>query len=228
MLDLSRHFNLHKLGLSLTLFIFTSINVLPISYLNSIEINDVVVGIRISQIAERGKKYLEKMDATNLFEVMWDLKEEIESYSGQSINIDHILSDVFKEVKKKGHKISSKQEKELRKIFNRKKIRFEHKKNHRAMCFASNIDYDPILEDQMFRSKHAKDREEPEIEVIVPFKMIIGVTGALCGFFLYFIPVPGTGYLATFLMTTGVKYCCDSVIEAVQENDKKEKREKHA
>lgn len=216
---LPRYSTLNKLGLSLTLCAFTAITVLPTAPLQAIEFNDVAAGIRIGKLAEKGKKYLDKMDGKNLIDVFWDLKEEVEAYSGQYFDLDHCLTEVFKEVRKSGEKISSKHEKELRSMFKKKKIRLDHKKEYRAMCFAANIDYDEVAEMQLFRAKHGHD---DKVEIKVPFKMVVGVTGALCGLFLYFVPIPGTGYVATFLMTTGVKYCCDAVIEAVEEREKRE------
>ncbi len=219
---LPRYSTINKLGLSLVLCAFT-IAIFPPANLQAIEFNDVATTYRIVKLAEKGKKYLDKMDGKNLIEVMWELKKEIEAYSNQKFDIDNCLTEVFKEVRKTGHKVSSKHEKELRKMFKKKKVRFDHRAEYRAMCFETGIKFDTEVEFQLFQAKHGHDKEDEKIEIKVPFKMVVGVTGALCGLFLYVVPVPGTGYLAAFLLTTGVNCCMDAVIEAVEEQDKNKK-----
>lgn len=56
--------------------------------------------------------------------------------------------------------------------------------------------------------------EEPK-KVEVSLKMMIGITGALCGFFILMIPlpVPGKVQVGSFLVATGIKYCVDAIIE---------------
>ena len=159
---LPRYSTINKLGLSLVLCAFT-IAIFPPANLQAIEFNDVATTYRIVKLAEKGKKYLDKMDGKNLIEVMWELKKEIEAYSNQKFDIDNCLTEVFKEVRKTGHKVSSKHEKELRKMFKKKKVRFDHRAEYRAMCFETGIKFDTEVEFQLFQAKHGHDKEDEKI-----------------------------------------------------------------
>jgi hypothetical protein len=101
-----------------------------------------------------------------------------------------------------------------------------------TQCFINDIEYDSLQEEALFfqnegimmaaKSKHEKDEGK---EIVVPLKLIVGVIGALAGMFIAIVPlpIPGKAKVGAFLITTGVKYAADAIIEAVEERNKKDR-----
>lgn len=237
--------------MALTIGSFTPVAAVPLPAQQfNIGLNDVVFGANVIKLAEKGKSLLEKMNkrdevndrnSKKLIEVMFDLKNEISNYTGIHIDVDHEIDHTVNEMKKQGTKLSSKQVKDIKKVFKDKGKKHGHKAVFMGECMAYGIEYTPenealfedayldydvhycaVRDSMVFRAKSAKHGKDDEKEIVVPLKLVIGVTGALCGFFLAIIPlpIPGKVQVASFLITTGLKYSCDAVIEAMEDKQK--------
>jgi len=230
MANFSSYFLLNRMALALTIGSFASLVALPPpNYQMQIGLNDINAGIRIGRLLEKAKKNFENKNLKNLIENMLDLKSEAEILTGKKIDLDKSIEKVFDDVKKQGVKVDPKIQKEIKKIIKNKGKRYNHKTNYMAQCFINDLEYDPFQEKALFflsedilnaKSKHGKN-ETKEIEV--PLKLVLGVSGALAGMFIVIVPlpIPGKAQVGTFLITTGVKYAADAIIEAADEKNKK-------
>ena len=220
------------MALALTIGSFTSVTTLPASnYQMQIGLNDVAAGVRIGKLLEKAKKNFEKGNLKDLIDNMLDLKSEAETLTGQKIDLDKSIDQVFNDVKKQGVKVDSKTQKEVKKIIKNKGKRYDHKAHYMAQCFINDLEYDSLQEEALFfqnegimmatKSKHGKNEGK---EIVVPLKLVVGVTGALAGMFIVIVPlpIPGKAKVGAFLITAGVKYAGDAIIEAVDEKNKME------
>lgn len=93
-----------------TICVFTSASIMPLHAVSqkeeiNLNLNDINFGIKIEKLIEKTKKYFSAKDSNKLMEVMFDIKHEIEGYTGQKIDIEKSLDKVEKEAKTKGQKI---------------------------------------------------------------------------------------------------------------------------
>lgn len=75
-------------------FTFSTISPLyAIPQINGINtnLNDINFGLRIEKLVKKAKKYFNDKNSNKLTEVMFDIKNEVEAYSGQKINLDHYI-----------------------------------------------------------------------------------------------------------------------------------------
>ena len=72
----------------------------------NIGLNDIGFGINMQKLVDKVWKSYNKKDGDSLIEVLFDIKQEIESYRGIKINIDKEIDKIEAELKKKGHKAS--------------------------------------------------------------------------------------------------------------------------
>lgn len=100
-----RHISFNSVVLASTLSTFTFLAVVPNPVSANIGFNDIAMGIRVQTLANKAKKYLEKMDSNKLFDVMLDLKNEVEQYTGISVNLDYYVDQVISDLKKQGTKM---------------------------------------------------------------------------------------------------------------------------
>lgn len=222
MANFSSYFSLNRMAMALAIGSFTPVVAFPApNYQMQIELNEVQAGVRIGKLIKKAKKNFEKESLEKLIENMFDLKSEAESLTGQKIDLDSSIDQIFNEVKKQGVKVDSKMQKEVKKIIKDKGKRYDHKAHYMAQCFVNEIEYDSLQEEALFfqnegimmaKSKHRKDEGN---EIVVPLKLIVGVTGALAGMFIVIVPlpIPGKTQVGTFLITSGVKYAADAIIE---------------
>ena len=82
-------------------------------------LNDVAVGIRIGKLLDKAKNNFEKGNLKDLIDNMLDLKSESEALTGQKIDLDSSIDQVFNDVKKQGVKVDSKTQKEVKKNYQR-------------------------------------------------------------------------------------------------------------
>ena len=104
-------------------------------------------------------------------------------------------------------------------------------------CMMYDMEYDSQVEKQIYlmnagimlaakagKGHKDKDHKEDGKEVIIPVKLIVGVTGALAGMFILLIPlpIPGKVSVGAFLLGTGINYCGEALMECAEQNRKKE------
>ena len=90
------YFSLNRMALALTIGSLTSVTSLPASnYQMQIGLNDVAAGVRIGKLIEKVKKNFEKGNLKDLIDNMLDLKSEAETLTGQKIDLDKSIDQVF-------------------------------------------------------------------------------------------------------------------------------------
>lgn len=228
-----RYISTSNVVMALTLSSFTCAAVIP-QPAYAIEMNDIAAGVRIGKLIEKAKKHFDRGDVRALIEDMLDLKTETENSTGKKLDLEKSIDQVFNDVQKQGVKIDSHTKKEVKKIIKEKGKRYDHKALYMANCMIYDVEYDSQLEEQTYlmnagimlaaKAEKDKDRKEDDNDVIIPVKLIVGVTGALAGMFILLIPlpIPGKMNVGTFLVGTGVTYCADALIECVEQKRKKE------
>lgn len=157
---------------------------------------------RLEKIVSKIMKQKKKGSVNSLMKLLIEFKGEIESFSGEKIDIDDCMKEVKKECEKKGYKLTKK---ELS-VF-KKKIKSLDKKNNRYLDISLKSDDD-------------KDEEDEEIQI--PMMMAFGITLALCGVFLCVLPIPQSKAWGVDLIKTGVLIATEEGIR----NQKEEKKGK--
>lgn len=193
----------------LTIASFTATLLAP-PPLMALDFNAINFGIKIEKIVEKVKKAIDKGETNKIVGYMFDFKQEIEQYTGQEIDINKSIDQAEKEARAKGQKIDQKYIKAIKKEFNRNYKKHKHRAVWFAQCAELDIPYSTIEADAHFemnymmaRSAKGHDKGEVQIEE-VPVTITVGVTIALCGLFLWFVPLPGCQTAGTYLLNTGI------------------------
>lgn len=124
----SRYISASNIIMALTIGSFTCATVIP-QPIYTIDINDIAAGVRIGKLIEKAKKHFGKRDVKSLIEDMLDLKTETENYTGQKLDLEKSIDQVFSDVRKQGVKIDSRTKKEVKKIIKEKGKRYNHKED---------------------------------------------------------------------------------------------------
>ncbi|MGK5594696.1 MAG: hypothetical protein ACSNEK_04980 [Parachlamydiaceae bacterium] len=96
-------------------FTIATLNPIHATPLANINLMDINFGFKIESLIQNAKKYFTEKNSRKLTEVMWDIKREIECYTGQKINIDYHLDQIEKTAKSRGQPIDKAYMKEIRK-----------------------------------------------------------------------------------------------------------------
>jgi len=229
MANLFRSAHLNRLCLYGTLATFTLGTIpqvhaySPSGYNCAVNLNDIGFAIRVEKLIEKANKYKDRRDSSKLLDVMVDLKNEVEAYTGKKIDLDKQLDKVEKQMKDGGAKYSSSEMKKIRKSIKSKEKRSNHKALYMAECMELGIDYSADMEAMVYMAKHGKDKEEePTIEM--PLRVTVGVTIALCGLFLCFIPIPVCQAWGPSMVQGGIALAVEGTINRVEEDKKKESK----
>lgn len=111
MANFSSYFSHNRMALALAIGSFAPVAAFPApNYQMQFGVNDVLDAVRIGKLLDKAKKNFKKENLKDLIENMFDLKSEAEALTGQKIDLDRSLDQVFKEVKKQGVKVDSKNE----------------------------------------------------------------------------------------------------------------------
>lgn len=195
-----------------------------------INLNEIAFIARMEKLYEKVIRYKDKLESGKLIDTMFEIKMEVEGYTGRKIDIDSHIDLIEKEAKKGGAKFKSGEMKQIRKMLKKS----EKKHNHRAVylyeCNMYDVPFNEVEWEHQFKaaSKHDKhEREDDKKEIKVPIRMTIGITASLCGYFLSFIPHPYCQGASKFLISTGVALCIDGTVNRLEENEKNEENQKN-
>lgn len=192
---------------------------------SGIGFNDVRFVMRIEKLIGKINKYRERGDCDKLLETMIDLKIEVEGYTGKKINLDKELSQIEKDIKAGGGKLEKDEMKRIRKIIKQKEKRVSHKAMYMASCLELDLLFDAKEEHSLFLTMYSQDKDKDDNkEVCVPLRVTIGVTVALCGLFLFFVPFPPCKVWGPELMKAGVALAIEGTINRAEENEKEKKK----
>jgi hypothetical protein len=123
-------------------------------------LNDVAFALKVEKLIGKINKYKENYESKKLIDTMFDLKMEIESYSGKKIDLNKQLDVVEKEIKKNGGKLLKGEMKAIRKILDKKQKRIEHKAMYMEICQEHNIPYNSEEEILLYEAKHSNEKKE--------------------------------------------------------------------
>jgi hypothetical protein len=192
----------------LTIITFSTATLMPYNNLQAVETNldfgAINFGIKIEKLVEKIKKAIDKGNTNKIINYMFDIKSEVESFTGKKINIGKQIDEVQKLANAKGQKIDNSHIKWLKKEFQN----IEKKRQHRALymiqCIEAGIPYTTYEADFNFdcTAKRAKEKEEEKAQI--PITVTVGVTVSLCGLFLLFVPIPICTTAGTYLLEAGV------------------------
>lgn len=185
-------------------------------------LNDIAFCFKIEKLIEKINKYKDKRDANKLLETMIELKVEVESYTGKKINLEKHLDQIEQDIKNDGGKLKKDEFKKIRKIIKDKEKRSDHKAMYMADCMAYGIEYNTEVENLNFILKHGHDKDENK-EVDLPIRVTIGVTVALCGLFLMFVPVPICQAYGPNIMRAGVALAVEGTLNRIEQDQDREK-----
>lgn len=224
---------LNTFVLSSTLGVFTLSSITPLYAVQrkEINLNDIGFSMRIEKLVEKINHFRDKADSEKLLEAMFELKMEIEGYTGKKIDLDKSLDQVERDVKSKGGKVDKSVMKKVRKDLKKHEKRFNHKALYTSNCIEFNLPYNAQEEQLLFDNeliieakKQDKDKDKnKEEEVCIPLRVTIGVTITLCGIFLIFVPIPICKQYAPYLIETGMAFLVDEGITEWEDKDKNKK-----
>lgn len=213
---------LNRLLLSSTIVTF-SLSTLPhpvYATHKDVTINEILFATRVEKLIEKINKYRDRGDINKLLGAMFDLKLEVETYTGKKIDLDKQLDQIEKDIKANGGKLEKNEMKTIRKTIKNKQKRIDHKTSYMTDCLEYEIPYNADEENFLFIARHGEERKDGILENDMPLRVTIGVTVALCGLFLYFVPFPICKVWAPELMKAGIALAVEGTINRVE--DKKE------
>jgi hypothetical protein len=215
-------FNHLVLSSALLTFTVTSIPVPCHSQIN-VTADDVLFGYRMEQIVEKLFKAIKKENADKAIDLMLDAKREIEAYSGQYIDLDQKLNEIENEIKKEGAKIPKKEFGALRKMLKKREKRANHRAFYMEYCFQEGITYEPLEEEALYMAKNGQEDGE---EIIIPIRLIVGVSAALVGVFIVVVPVipPPIKPYGTRLMGSGLMMALDACYDCYDERQRQKQK----
>ncbi|CAF24183.1 hypothetical protein [Candidatus Protochlamydia amoebophila] len=197
----------------------------------NVNLNDIAFIARIEKLYEKAKRYIDKLEHGKLMEVMFDIKTEIEGYTGKKIDMDAQIDAIEREAKKQGAQFKKGEIKQIKKDLKKKDKKNSHKTMFLYDCNMYGIDFNQeecdLHFDALCLAKSVKGHHDKEDnkEIKVPIRVYIGITASLCGYFLSFIPYPIAQGASKFLIATGVGLCVDGTVTRMEENEKNEQNQ---
>ncbi|KIC74843.1 hypothetical protein DB44_AA00020 [Candidatus Protochlamydia amoebophila] len=189
------------------------------AYSFDVNLNDINFIIRIEKLIEKMNRYKDRLDSDGLIGVLLDIKHEVEGYTGKKFDIEKELKGIEKEINKQGGKFKKGELKAIGEKFKKKEKKHHHKAQFIADCINYGIEYDVELEHLTFMARHGQDKQD--IELDIPIRLTVGVTIALCGVFLFFVPIPLCQAWAPRVITAGVGIAADGCMNRMEEVKKK-------
>lgn len=173
----------------------------------NIDLGAINFGIKMEKIVEKVKKCIDKGDTNKIIEYMFDIKEEVQQYTGQKLDMNKYIDQVQREAKAKGHKISDAHIKQIKKWFGKTDKKHKHRSVWFAQCAEVDIPYSTVEADYNFDMNYtvmAKAAHGGDKEIDVPITITVGVTLSLAGLFLMFVPIPVCQTVGWYVMDTGI------------------------
>lgn len=193
----------------------------------NLDLGAINLGVKVEKIFEKIKKSIDKGETNKIVGYMFDIKTEIEQYTGNKINIDQQIDQAQKEARAKGQKIDNRYIKQIKKDFHR----LDKKHKHRAMwlvqCVEVDIPYSSFEADLNFDmnyavAKSAKGHDDKDIDVPIP--VTVGITVSLCGLFLVMVPFPICEVVGAWLINAGIGILGSEAIQKWDQYDREQKR----
>ena len=231
MFSLFSAFNVNRILLCGVLTTFTmAVVTSPPAYAQQIGLNDIAFWVRIEKLVEKMWKYKDKKDGNKILDTMLDMKFEVESYTGQRIDLDKEFSNAKSKIKKQGAKISEKDFEKVRKAIKKK----EKKARNRSMLMACYLEDAPNISFQEYEvlfnaaHGHGHDKEDEEQESKdLPWRLAVGVSMILGGGFLVVagtvLKIPVCAQTGKELAIGGVYFVVDGYNDGQEEKKERDK-----
>lgn len=190
MANLFKHYIFNNLVACSTAFAFATTIVIPIktyalpANLDPISIN---FGVKVEKTFEKIKRAIDKGDTNRIVGYMFDVKSDVEQYTGNKIDIERQIDLVQSEAKSRGQKIDDRYIKQIKKDFHKQDKKRSHRLEWYAHCQELNIPYSSYEADFQFDENFIMWKSENK-DVDVPIPILVGITVTLCGVFLVFVP----------------------------------------
>lgn len=172
----------------------------------NIDLRAINFGIKMEKIVEKVKKCIDKGETNKIVGYMFEIKEEVQQYTGQKIDMNKYIDQVQREAKAKGQKIDDAYVKQIKKWFGKKDKKHKHRAVWFAQCAEVDIPYSTYEADVNFDMNYmvAKAAHGGDKEIDVPITITVGVTLSLAGLFLMFVPIPLCQTVGWYVMDTGI------------------------
>lgn len=194
----------------------------------TLDLKGINFGIKVEKFFEKIKRCINKGETNKIVGHMFDIKQEVEQYTGKKIDINKQIDQAQSEAKAKGKKIEDKYIKQIKRDFCREDKRHKHRAAWFAQCAEVNIPYATVEADMHFDMNYvmAKSAKGGEKDIDVPIPIMVGVTVSLCGLFLSFVPLPGCQSAGVWLINTGVGILGSEAIQKWDQYDRDQKVKK--
>lgn len=177
------------LGITLTTFSMAAAQPQQIFFENPGDlIGDAELNIWVDRLVE----HLKSLDeVTEMIDLMLEFKSEVESLCGVEINIDDALEEIQQELQ-----LPMEEYENFKELMHGETTASQSPKNFTA---PTSDDSDITLN----INQHGGG-SETQTQVVIPTQVALGVTIALCGSIIFFIPIPSSKAIGTKLVKTGL------------------------
>jgi hypothetical protein len=215
----------------ITAFAFTTaVMAPPPAYAANVNLDLAAInfGIKAEKIFEKIKKCIDKGETNKIVGYMFDLKSEVEQYSGKKIDMNKAIDQAQAEARAKGQKINDKHIKAIKKEFSHHDKKHKHRAVWFAQCAEFDIPYSSFEADYNFEMNcmmaKAAHNEKHEQKEDVPITIMVGVTVTLCGIFLFFVPIPVCQTAGGWLISSGVSILGGDAIKRWDDYDQEQRK----
>lgn len=173
----------------------------------NLDLGAINFGIKMEKIVEKVKKCIDKGETNKIIGYMFDIKSEVEQYTGRKLDMNSYIDQVQREAKAKGQKINDAHIKQIKKWFGKTDKKHKHRAVWFAQCAELDIPYTTVEADYHFDMDYmvmAKAAHGHDKEIDVPITVTVGVTLSLAGLFLMFVPIPVCQTVGWYVMDTGI------------------------
>jgi len=193
----------------------------------NLDFGTVQFGVKVEKIVEKVKKAIDKGETNKIVGYMFDIKSEVEQYTGKKIDISKQIDEVQKQAKARGQKIDDRYIKQLKKDFEKHDKKYKHRAIWFAQCAELNIPYTSFEADLNFDMQYAaKSSKGNDKDIDVPITVTVGVTLSLSGLFLMFVPIPVCSTCGVYLLDTGVGILGSHALQKWDDYNKEQKNGK--
>lgn len=172
----------------------------------NLDLRAINFGIKMEKIVEKVKKCIDRGETNKIVSYMFEIKEEVQQYTGQKIDMNKYIDQVQREAKAKGKSIDSAHIKQIKKWFGKTDKKHKHRAVWFAQCAEVDIPYSTFEADYHFDMNYmaAKSAHGGGQDIDVPITVTVGVTLSLAGLFLMFVPIPVCQTVGWYVMDTGI------------------------
>lgn len=192
------------------------------AYDHPLDLNTIDFCIRIERIFEKIKKSIDRGETNKIVGYMFDIKHEVEQYTGKKIDIDTQINQAQREAKSRGQRIDDSYIQQIKRDLHREDKRRSHRAAWFAQCVEVDVPYTTVEADMHFDMNYtmAKSTKGGDQDIEVPIPIMVGVTVSLCGLFLVFVPLPPCQTAGLWLINTGVGILASEAIQKWDQYDR--------